>query len=82
MIVVAGGVGGTEPMKVTDTPKVKVSLADGSHLTGTLLSASLELTTEFGKVNIPQARMWENLPDPPEGKVWLKIEYPKPQFGF
>jgi len=30
----------------------------------------------------PYARLYENLPEPPEGKVWLKIEFPRPQFGF
>jgi len=172
MFAVADGVGGAEPMAAGDAPvKARVSLVDGSQLTGTLLSQSLELTTGFGKVNIPlaqvltldlakgtakvglankdvlsgtlegtalkigaafgnvelpyaqiktisfvrpqdekvvvaeapkpppqapapvprpvqvtrpnpHARMYDNLPEPPEGKVWLKIEYPKPQFGF
>jgi len=166
MFAVAGGVGGAELVQ-GDAPKVKVSLADGSQLTGTLLSTSLELTTGFGKVDIPLAQiatldfakgtvkvglankdvlsgtlegtvlkiaavfgnvelpypqikaiaferpqdekqqiadvpkppapaptrlqatrpnphagMYDNLPEPPEGKVWLKIEYPTPQFGF
>jgi|GEM_PF-4261209 len=94
--------------------KARVGLANKDVLTGALGGEAFELETVFGKVQLPypqiksitftgtpqaakpaaadapqpppqapnpmQPRRALTPPEPPEGKVWLKIEYPKPPF--